>query len=388
MDPKNALEVPDSITSLNIKGSEWESVRARWSEFKKLESLRIERGDFDRFPEMVYDLPVLRSLLLLDGRIGQFPLGISKMRQLRWIKLSRMAIPVLPTDLGKVPALQLMQLEGLALGAFPVEQGEYSSLEQLELTSCELPILPDEVGRLPQLRALTVSGNPITQIPSSLATGKKLESLYADGCRLERIPEELFSLPALQRIDLTGNTFPKDAYEALDRLAKSHPKVEVLMPRVRRSRPSPSVTTSGDSLSKSVEKELIRLGFEAPGSVERLRELDIAGTRWPVPPAIGELLAHIRSRSAILVPVLDDDLQRLDLSYQPSVLDEHECIHHHPYVAIGMTATYFFVVLRLDDDKPGDPQLYVIDSEDYTTHEAGELVRLSVWLKRARPAER
>jgi len=392
MDPKNALDAPGRVSSLNIKGSEWETVAARLSDFTKLESLRIERAAFDQFPAMIYDLSGLRNLLLLDGRIGEFPVGISRMERLCWIKLSRMAIPALPLELGKLPALQLVQLEGIRLHAFSVEEGDYAALEQLELTNCELSTLPDELGRLPRLRALTVSGNPLKQIPPTLATAKKLESLYADGCRLSRFPGEVFSLPALERIDLTGNAFPRDEYEAHERLAKSHPQIEVLMPRSSARKSVPGAVVSEAPLAPSIQQELDRLGAKEAQSDERRREMKIVDTAWPVPAALGELLSRIRSPRKIVAPFddlddADDDLCTFELAYGSGALDEHECIHHHPYVAIAMTDTYFHVVVRLDDKNSADPILYVIDSENYKAHEARELWRLSAWLKKARPAD-
>jgi hypothetical protein len=144
-------------------------------------------------------------------------------------------------------------------------------------------------------------------------------------------------------------------------------------------------------LAESIVGDLDRLGAKTDESDERRREMKIAGTAWPVPAAIGELLARIHAPRDIVAPFDDlddgdDELARYELAYGSGALDEHECIHHHPYVAIAMTETYFHVVMRLDDETPADPMLYVIDSENYKAHEARELWSLSAWLKRARPA--
>ena len=355
--------------------------------FVQLERLRVEYAGFDRFPTFVYDLPNLWQLSLQGGRIGQFPIGISKMKRLRWISWCDLAVGALPPDLGKLPALENLQLDGIALRAFSVEKGDYTMLQELTLKSCELSRLPDELGQLGRLRALDVSGNPLTEVPPTLAMAKNLEFLSASGCRVERITPEFFSLPALQRIDLTGNTFPRDECKALERLAKSHPKIEVLMPRSSAKKPGSGAAISKALLAKSIQKDLDRLGAGSDKSDEHPHEEEIAGTTWPIPPAIGELLARISSPRAILASAGDEELARVDLSYSPGDLDEHECIHHHPYVTIATTATHFYIVLRLDDAKPADPMLCIIDSEDYTTHEADKFMRLSVWLKSAQPAD-
>lgn len=353
---------------------------------RKLERLRIERVSFERFPPVVYDLSNLSELHLRFGRIGEFPTGISKLKLLDWISFGDIALAGLPPDLGMAPALRKVQLDGVLLGTFPVEMGHYAALEELTLRNCELSTLPDEVGRLPRLRALTVSGNPLTQIPPALARAEKLGYLNAEGCRLERIPGELFSLPALEHINLTGNTFPKDDYEALERLAKSHSKIKVLMPRNGAKKPAPGATISDAPLAQSIQKDLDRLGFMASNSVLRIQRLKIAGTSWPVPVALGDLLTRIRAPRPILVP-LHDDPQRVSLSFQKEALDEHECIHHHPYVVVGETQTSFYVVFRLDDENPADPMLYMIDSEDSREQEGSDLERLSDWLGKARPAD-
>jgi len=461
MNPTNALDAPDRVTSLTIHWEEWTTIRPRVKEFKKLkhltlnsvgvaelpgeladlpalewidlllagnrlpsgiqvfssikklglaalranggepalmdlpealatlrqlERLRIEYASFERFPPVVYDLSSLRELHLLFGRIGEFPMGISKLKRLHWISFGEIALAGLPPDLGMAPALQTVEVDGIPLRTFPLETGHYAALEELTLTNCELSTLPDEVGRLPRLRALTVSGNGLEQIPSALASAKKLQVLSAEGCRLETIPDGLFSLPALQQLNLTANTFPKERYEALERLAKSHPNVKVRMPRSGGRKPPPSTAIADVPLAESIQKDLDRLGAMVADSAERVRKVKIADTAWPVPVALGQLLARLWSRRAILSP-FDDGTQRVSLSYQPGALDEHECIHHHPYVVVAETETYFYVVLRIDDEKPADPMLYMIDRQDSRKPEAGEFERLSDWLKAARPAE-
>jgi hypothetical protein len=357
--------------------------------FGQLERLQIEGAGFDQFPAVVYDLANLRTLVMASGRISQFPTGISRMKQLRQISWNRIALTALPPDLGKVATLQQIELDSVTWPGITIEAGDYAALEQVAVRNCELSKIPDDLARLPRLRQLIVSRNPLTQIPSALATTKGLEHLKADGCRLESIPDDLFSLPALKIVDLTGNTFPKDEYEALERLAKSHPKIKVLMPRSGAKKSVPGAAASQEALARSIQKDLDRVGVQPDAPGERLRAERIAGTAWPVPPAIGELLVRIRSARSILAPspTGNDKAERLDLAYQPGALDEHECIHHHPYVAVASTETYFYVVIRLDDEKPSDPMLYVIDSEDYQAHEAGKFGRLSDWLREARPAE-
>jgi hypothetical protein len=94
----------------------------------------------------------------------------------------------------------------------------------------------------------------------------------------------------------------------------------------------------------------------------------------------------MESPKTIRVPVLGDEPDTMSLGWDTGALNEHECIHHHPYVVLGTTQNYWFVLLRLDDKKPDDPMLYTVDSEEFKTHEASELCRLSQWLKMARPA--
>ena len=329
---------------------------------------------------------MLQQLVLVGGRVGQFPIGIAKMKELRSIELSWAAIPVLPADLGKLPALRILDLDGTGLTAFSVGKGDYAALEKLALKGCQLSTLPDELGWLPRLRSLAVSSNPLSQLPSSLANAKKLQFLRAQDCRLESVPDEFFSLPELVKIDSTGNTFPASDYKALQRLAKSHPKIEVLMPRSGAKKAGPGAAISNEPLAKSIQKDLDRLGAKAGKSEKPIREVKIGGTAWPVPSSLGDLLARIGSPRKILAPA-NDDLEPVDLAYDSGALDEYECIHHHPYVFIADTQNHSFVVVRLDDRKPADPMLYVIDSEDYEVHEASKLVRLSDWLKAARPAD-
>ena len=387
MSLEKELNAPEEVTWLDIPWKEWETVRPRLKEFTKLEMLSIRHASVDRFPASIYELSDLPHLFLDGGRIGQFPIGIAQMKGLGGLTLFKIAIPGLPPDLEKLPTIRTVDLDGIALPAFPVEKGHYPALSALKLKSCGLSALPEQLGRLPHLRILDVSGNPLTQLPSSLATAKKLEFLYAEGCRLERIPSELFSLPKLVRIDLAGNTFPKAEYDALERLAKRHPKIKVGMPRNSAKKPAPGSATP---LAKSIRKDLDRLAATFDESDRPIWQVEIAEKPWPVHPALGELLGRVRKQRKIVAAVNGEgDLGPLWLTHHTSTLAEYECIHHHPYVQIADTDEYHdFVLIRLDDENPGDPMLYLLNPDDFREHEAYKLGRLSAWLKKARPAGR
>lgn len=204
---------------------------------------------------------------------------------------------------------------------------------------------------------------------------------------LERIPEELFSLRAMETTNLTGNTFAKNEYNALDRLAKSHPKIKVLMARSSAKKRAPPAASSDAPLAKSIQEDLDRLGVIAPKSDKPIRELRIGETAWPVPSALAELLSRSLSGRTILAPVDGDDMQRFSLGYYTAPLQEFQYIRDDPYVVLGDTPNYSFLVLRLDDKKSADPMLYMLDSDDFRAHEARQLERLSDWLKKARPAD-
>jgi hypothetical protein len=153
-------------------------------------------------------------------------------------------------------------------------------------------------------------------------------------------------------------------------------------------------------LSAAIRKELDRLGltegkprpnpFEPRGRPipppPRARELKIASVAWPVPPATAEIFERF-SVGTILAPFLDEKKREpIDLGWDKSALAEYECIHHAPYVHVAMTKNYFFLLLRLDDDKPHDPTLYVLDHEEFQEQKPRSLSSLIAWLKAAQPA--
>jgi len=151
-------------------------------------------------------------------------------------------------------------------------------------------------------------------------------------------------------------------------------------------------------LVRNVRSELDRLGLTAgkprpnpwePGRTlpppPPVREVKIAGVVWPVPPATTEIFARFSGDS--LAPFLDEkERQRITLGLDKGALAEYECIQHAPYVEVAMTENYFFLLLRLDDEKPHDPTLYMLDHEDFKEHQAGSLSSLIGWLKAAQPA--
>ena len=132
---EEALQYPDSVFILSLKG-------------EKLTSI----------PDDVFKFKHLLVLDLSKNRITELPAKIGQFSDLVELDLSNNRMTALPTEIGGMRSLRKFSLNRNSIATLPESIGEMSSLEVLELWDNEIIELPTSMRNLKHLRVLELRG--------------------------------------------------------------------------------------------------------------------------------------------------------------------------------------------------------------------------------------
>lgn len=128
---EEALQNPQEVIRLNLKG-------------KKLKTV----------PDEVFLLTNLQELNLKKTRIEKLPAQIGLLSQLQILDLSKNSIESLPPEIGKLSNLKIFRASENELQHLPIEIGNLSELRFLDIWSNNLEGLPDEITQLEKLKKI------------------------------------------------------------------------------------------------------------------------------------------------------------------------------------------------------------------------------------------
>ncbi|WP_454978176.1 leucine-rich repeat domain-containing protein [Capnocytophaga ochracea] len=143
----NLSKLPENIGSLSALQTidiynPITEVPASLMNLKQLENLKFEGAEFTDFPEQVFVLPKLKSLI-----ISQFD--------------TKNKIKVLPDNFDKLPLLEELSLRNAALSEVPASVGRLPKLENVYFNANNLTKLPQALAENPQLTYVNINDNPL-----------------------------------------------------------------------------------------------------------------------------------------------------------------------------------------------------------------------------------
>lgn len=143
----NLSKLPENIGSLSALQTidiynPITEVPASLMNLKQLENLKFEGAEFTDFPEQVFALPKLKSLI-----ISQFD--------------TKNKIKVLPDNFDKLPLLEELSLRNAALSEVPVSVGRLPKLENVYFNANNLTKLPQALAENPRLTYVNINDNPL-----------------------------------------------------------------------------------------------------------------------------------------------------------------------------------------------------------------------------------
>ena len=143
----NLSKLPENIGSLSALQTidiynPITEVPASLMNLKQLENLKFEGVEFTDFPEQVFALPKLKSLI-----ISQFD--------------TKNKIKVLPDNFDRLPLLEELSLRKAALSEVPASVGRLPKLENVYFNANNLTKLPQALAENPRLTYVNINDNPL-----------------------------------------------------------------------------------------------------------------------------------------------------------------------------------------------------------------------------------
>ena len=143
----NLSKLPENIGSLSALQTidiynPITEVPASLMNLKQLENLKFEGAEFTDFPEQVFALPKLKSLI-----ISQFD--------------TKNKIKVLPDNFDRLPLLEELSLRNAALSEVPASVGRLPKLENVYFNANNLTKLPQALAENPRLTYVNINDNPL-----------------------------------------------------------------------------------------------------------------------------------------------------------------------------------------------------------------------------------
>lgn len=355
----------------------------------ELRSLRIW-GALEELPSSLCNLSKLEDLDLRGNRLHDslWPL-LFKLSQLKTLRLQENQLQSVPHGFGQLVHLEHLELEKNSIQSLGDDFWSPLNLQVVNLSDNELQELPAPSQELPALRELWLARNQITALPDALEYFPALRHMDLEDNQLRTLPPSILKMPKLSDPILTGNLFKEEARERVqeleDLIYKRNPFARMHWPRFEGASKAAPRSAITEALSKDVIKAAEKLGATYQQRSHPQESWATAAGEWPLTVAFQSWLRDLSwpEHSYFDLKSDEQDIWSVDFS-KPRPIADFECSFLHPYICL---ADYHggneLLVIRLDDDSPGDPMLYHLDHEDGSLPDAEALhLRLSTFLSK------
>ncbi|KAJ4461256.1 putative GTP-binding protein [Paratrimastix pyriformis] len=226
--------------------------------FSSLKTLFMMYCQLEELPPEIASFCSMTALFLHSNKLAALPPELSRLTNLTYLGLGRNRFFQNPETLAPISGL-------VALQALNLEGNKLPTIEAIDFS------------RLPSLRSLTLQGNLLTALPDSLRCCTQLELITASNNRIAALPSWIGSLPRLRALHLDRNRLG----QLPDTMCAAGALAELALLRLDENqlRALPE--------SFFAPTRLTAAGQVAPGSLPRLRVLDLEGnqlTRVDIPP--------------------------------------------------------------------------------------------------------
>ena len=195
-----ALENPESVYKLNLRGKRVKSIPPEIGKLKNLEVLVISGSTVKSISKEIENCKKLKSIIANASRLTE-----------------------LPSSLGNLKNLRTLKVDYCNLKSIPKEIGNIESLWELSIGHNKIEKLPNELTKLKNLTWLDISNNHFGEFPNSILQMENLKRFWMFGNNIKKIPFEINKLKYLDHIRLN-----KKKVENIDSLERIMPEVMFL----------------------------------------------------------------------------------------------------------------------------------------------------------------
>ncbi|XWS75617.1 hypothetical protein CRYUN_Cryun01aG0106500 [Craigia yunnanensis] len=194
-------EIPRTLKSLNLSGTQIEEVPSSIECFKELASLQMSHTRIQNLPKTVVKMDFLRIICLSHcSNIIHLP-NVSE--NIKDLILGNTQIEEVPSSIRCLRKLTLLDMSGTRIENLPSTIVNMDSLIAIHLCHCPYITQFPNVPR--NIEILLLDNTPIEEVPSSIARLKSLSKLSMNDCtRIKSLPTSICKLKFLRHLCLLG----------------------------------------------------------------------------------------------------------------------------------------------------------------------------------------
>lgn len=183
-------ELPDSIVQL------------------PLEILWFSEGEWSEIPDLIFELPLLKSLMIENYGLKKMNAQIEHCSLLEEVSFSSNLLKKIPKSFFKASHLKILDFSNNRIIELNEDIGNCIDIRTINLSNNSLTSIPESIGELSRLYYLNYSNNKITSIPNSLSKCHLLSYLDLNNNQIAEIPSEIYSSP-ISYLDISRNNIKK-----------------------------------------------------------------------------------------------------------------------------------------------------------------------------------
>ncbi|KAL4353066.1 hypothetical protein GQ457_06G026810 [Hibiscus cannabinus] len=194
-------EIPRTLKTLNLSGTQIEEVPSSINCFNQLASLHVCHTRIHNLPESVVKMDFLEIICLSHcPNIIHFP-NVSE--NTRDLNLAFTRIEEVPASIRCLGKLARLDMSGTRIGNLPSTIGNMDCLKAIHV--CHCPNITQFPNVSKTIEILLLDNTPIEEIPSSIALLRGLSKLSMSDCtRIKSLPTSICQLKFLQELCLQG----------------------------------------------------------------------------------------------------------------------------------------------------------------------------------------
>ena len=135
---QEALQNPDKVYRLNLKGKKLKSFPMDILKFKNLQELDLSKNKLDSLPEEIGTLSNLQVLDISSNNLEYLPNEIGKLKNLKKLAAGKNEILAIPKQIGMLENLEILDLWSNQISIFPEELGKLQKLRWMDLRVIEI----------------------------------------------------------------------------------------------------------------------------------------------------------------------------------------------------------------------------------------------------------
>jgi hypothetical protein len=271
------------------------------------------------FPREIFDLADTLEILDLSGNmLSMLPDDLPRLTRLRILFCSDNRFTALPAMLGRCPQLTMIGFKANRIDTVAAESLP-TSLRWLILTDNRIAALPDAIGHCRQLQKLMLAGNLLRVLPPALANCTGLELLRISANRLTELPPWLLGLPRLSWLACAGNALSEQReLAALADVQIASIDWHDLQLQQQLGEGASGVIHRAQYRTDAVALKIFKGDVTSDGLPRSEMAACIsAGAHPNLIPVLGQLTAHPKGASGMVMPLID--AQFINLAGPPSL---------------------------------------------------------------------